>query len=179
MKNNDGTVEIENNEETGEASTQAAENSQTEGKENVESEVQKMADAIVAKKLKGMPTKEELKAFKEWQDSQKTEVEKQNELTQKMTDTKLENDKLKQRLAVADADVSKEFRDFVRFTVSEMEGDFEDNLQEFLKANPKYLQKEEVATETSKTNGVATKKIGNNAEDGVEAILKAKHPDLF
>ncbi|MEG2428891.1 MAG: hypothetical protein RSA99_00755 [Oscillospiraceae bacterium] len=43
-------------------------------------EAQKIADAMVAKKLKGMPTKEELKAFKDWQDTQKTTEQKQQDL---------------------------------------------------------------------------------------------------
>lgn len=119
----------------------------------------------------------DLKKYKEWEESQKTETQKQTELTQQITETKQENEKLKQKLAVANADVSKEFRDFVRFTVSEMEGDFEDNLEEFLKSNPKYLQTSK-EVETPQSNGVATKKISNNADDGVTAILKAKHPDI-
>ena len=118
-----------------------------------------------------------MKKYKEWEESQKTETQKQTELTQQITETKQENEKLKQKLAVANADVSKEFRDFVRFTVSEMEGDFEDNLEEFLKSNPKYLQTSK-EVETPQSNGVATKKISNNADDGVTAILKAKHPDI-
>lgn len=119
----------------------------------------------------------DLKKYKEWEESQKTEAQKQTELTQQITETKQENEKLKQKLAVANADVSKEFRDFVRFTVSEMEGDFEDNLEDFLKSNPKYLQTSK-DVETPQSNGVATKKISNNADDGVTAILKAKHPDI-
>ena len=39
---------------------------------DIEAKAQKIADAMVAKKMKGMPTKEELKAFKDWQESQKT-----------------------------------------------------------------------------------------------------------
>lgn len=43
---------------------------------DIKAEAQKLADAIVAKKLKGMPSKEEVKAFHEWKESQKTEAEK-------------------------------------------------------------------------------------------------------
>lgn len=43
---------------------------------DVKAEAQKIADAIVAKKLKGMPSKEEVKAYHEWKESQKTEAEK-------------------------------------------------------------------------------------------------------
>ena len=57
-----------------------------------------------------------------------------------------------------------------------MEGDFEDNLKDYLKENPQFLISK---VEAPKSNGVATKKISDDADDGVTAILKAKHPDLF
>lgn len=44
--------------------------------EDVKSEAQRIADAMVAKKLKNMPSKEELAAFRKWQDDQKTEAER-------------------------------------------------------------------------------------------------------
>ena len=132
----------------------------------------------VARKTRNVPSKEELKAFNEWKESQKTEEDKKNEIL-------LENETLKKQLAyaenksvVANAGVDSKFQKFVLSEVSEMEGDFEDNLKDYLKENPQFLvQSKEI--ETPKTNGVATKKIGNDAEDGVTAILKAKHPDLF
>lgn len=43
---------------------------------DVKAEAQKIADAMVARKMKNMPSKEELKAFHEWQEAQKTEAEK-------------------------------------------------------------------------------------------------------
>ena len=131
----------------------------------------------VARKTRNVPSKEELKAFNEWKESQKTEEDKKNEIL-------LENETLKKQLAyaenksvVANAGVDSKFQKFVLSEVSEMEGDFEDNLKDYLKENPQYLIQEEV--ETPKTNGVATKKISDDADDGVTAILKAKHPDLF
>lgn len=44
--------------------------------EDVKSEAQKIADAMVAKKLKNMPTKEELAEYRKWKDEQKTESER-------------------------------------------------------------------------------------------------------
>lgn len=174
----DQTVEETKIEGTGEADTQTADNKQNEETVDVKTEAQKIADGIVAKKMKGMPTKEELKAFKEWQESKKTEAEKQTELTQNNVDLKNQNLLLSQKLAVVNADVNKEYRDFVQFTVSQMEGEFEDNLDTFLKENPKYLQSKETV-EMPKTTGVAVQKINENADSGVNAILKAKHPELF
>ena len=57
-----------------------------------------------------------------------------------------------------------------------MEGEFEDNLKDYLKENPQFLISK---VETPKSNGVATQKISDDADDGVTAILKQKHPDLF
>ena len=129
----------------------------------------------VARKTRNVPSKEELKAFNEWKESQKTEEDKKNEILQ-------ENETLKKQLAyaenksvVANAGVDSKFQKFVLSEVSEIEGDFEDNLKDYLKENPQYLVSK---VETPKTNGVATKKISNDAEDGVTAILKAKHPDI-
>lgn len=44
--------------------------------EDLEAKAQKIADAMLAKKMKNMPSKEELQAFKKWQDEQKTEAER-------------------------------------------------------------------------------------------------------
>ena len=131
----------------------------------------------VARKTRNLPNKEDLKAFNEWKESQKTEEDKKNEILQ-------ENETLKKQLVIAEnksvvanAGVDSKFQKFVLSEVSEIEGDFEDNLKDYLKENPQFLIQKEV--EIPKTNGVATKKISENAEDGVTAILKAKHPDLF
>lgn len=136
---------------------------------------QEEVNAMLAKEKKKMPSKEDMKAFNEWKESQKTEEDKKNEIL-------LENETLKKQLliaenksVVANAGVDSKFQKFVLSEVSEMEGEFEDNLKDYLKENPQFLISK---VETPKTNGVATKKIGNEAESGVTAILKAKHPDI-
>lgn len=68
--------------------------------QDVKSEAQKIADAMLAKKLKGMPSKEELKAFKEWQESQKTEEQKQSDAISAAEQAKLAAE---QRAAAAEA----------------------------------------------------------------------------
>ena len=137
---------------------------------------QEEVNAMLAKEKKKMPSKEDMKAFNEWKESQKTEEDKKNEIL-------LENETLKKQLliaenksVVANAGVDSKFQKFVLSEVSEMEGEFEDNLKDYLKENPQFLISK---IETPKTNGVATKKISDDAEDGVTAILKQKHPDLF
>lgn len=57
-------------------SDQEGDDGRKTGEDDVKSQAQKIADAMVAKKLKGMPSKDELAAFKKWQEDQKTETEK-------------------------------------------------------------------------------------------------------
>jgi hypothetical protein len=55
-----------------------------------------------------------------------------------------------------------------------MDGDFEDNLKEYLANNSKFTKKQE-----TKATGVASNNTSIPKESGVSAILKAKHPELF
>ncbi len=172
MENNIETVEDVKIEGTGEKTNVA-----TETKEEVKTitleEAQKMVNSALAKKL---PPKEEMDAFKQWKESQKTEADKQAEtlkeletLRQEKLNTQRENALLKKGINVDDID-------YVMFKVGKMEGEFDENLEVFLKDNPKYLTKDEtkVANTTGvKTNGAVTE------EGGVNAILKQRHPELF
>lgn len=139
-------------------------------KEEAAKEAQKMVDKALARKL---PSKEEMEQFKNWKDSQKTETEKQAEILEglkklegEVATKSQENFLLKQ--GVSDVD-------YVMFKVSKMEGQFEDNVAEFLKDNPKYLK----ADEPLKTTGTSTKGVPTPKEDSVVSILKDKYPDLF
>ncbi len=129
----------------------------------------------VARKTRNLPSKEDLKAFNEWKESQKTETEKSLEKDKKIETLEKQLAYAENKSVVANAGVDSKFQKFVLSEVSEIEGDFEDNLKDYLKENPQFLISK---VETPKTNGVATKKIGNEAESGVTAILKAKHPDI-
>ena len=172
MENNIETVEDVKVEGTGEKTNVA-----TEQKVEVEmiskEEAQKMVNSALAKKL---PPKEEMEAFKQWKESQKTEADKQAEtlkeletLRQEKLNTQRENALLKKGVNVDDID-------YVMFKVGKMEGEFDDNLVEFLKENPKFTAKEEKSV--ASTTGVKTSGV-DNKDSGVTAILKAKHPELF
>lgn len=129
----------------------------------------------INKKYEGV----DLKKYKEWEESQKTETEKQAELTKNLTNITNENASLKQENEVLKSGVNVEDVDYVLFKVSKMEGEFEDNLKDFLKENPKYLQAQDTVTTENQDSGIAVSKISTNAESGVSAILKQKHPELF
>ena len=148
---------VEGNEETGKVETQTTEK-QNEGTEvDVKAEAQKMADAMLAKKMKGMPTKEEIKAFKEWQETQKTAEQKQAEKETEYQKTLTEKENLEQENKVLKAGVKTDDVDYVVFKVSKMEGEFEENLEKFLNENPKYLTQEQEQKSTS--NGVHVQKV--------------------
>lgn len=144
-------------------------------KEEVKTFTQDEVNAMLAKEKKKMPSKEDLKAFNEWKESQKTESEKQLEKDKKIEALEKQLTYAENKSVVANAGVDSKFQKFVLSEVSELEGDFEDNLKDYLKENPQFLISK---VETPKSNGVATKKISEDADDGVTAILKAKHPDI-
>ena len=118
----------------------------------------------------------DLKKYKEWEDSQKTETEKSLEKDKKIEALEKQLAYAKNESVVANAGVDAKFQKFVLSEVSELEGELEGNMKDYLKENPQFLINK---VETPKTNGVATKKISDDADDGVTAILKQKHPDLF
>ncbi len=165
------TVENEIVEGTGENKVAT----EKESVNNVELDAQKIADAMVAKKLKDMPSKEELKAYKEWKESQKTESEKQAEALKELETLRQEKLNTQRENALLKKGINEEDIDYVMFKVGKMEGEFDENLVEFLKENPKFTTKEEtkVVTTGVKTSGV------ENKDSGVTAILKQKHPELF
>lgn len=150
--------------------------SQNEPKTFTQEEVNAMilkAENKVNKKYEGV----DLKKYKEWEESQKTEAEKHQDVLNENQSLKNRITELENMSVVANAGVDSKFQKFVLSEISK-EGNFEDNLKEYLKNNPQYLQSI-TTVETPKTTGVAVQKINDNADTGVSAILKAKHPELF
>lgn len=150
--------------------------SQNEPKTFTQEEVNAMilkAENKVNKKYEGV----DLKKYKEWEESQKTETEKHQDVLNENQSLKNRITELENMSVVANAGVDSKFQKFVLSEISK-EGNFEDNLKEYLKNNPQYLQST-TTVETPKTTGVAVQKINENADTGVSAILKAKHPELF
>ena len=133
---------------------------------------QEEVNTMLKKERKGLPSKEELAEFKKWKDSQKTDEEKTAE-------KEAEHEKLKQDLSEKDKTIAmyengvdKKYMDFVIFTVSKMEGDFNENLKTFLKENANYLTQKEDA----KATGIPVKTV-TSKRSGVADILAKKHPE--
>ena len=78
-------------------------------------------------KTKGIPSKEELKAYNEWKESQKTAEEKNAERERQTQELTNERDNLKRE----------------NLLLRKVEGEFEENLDDFLKDNSKFLAKDE------------------------------------
>ena len=170
------TAENKDVEGAGNVDTQTTNQNEGQAEIDIKAEAQKIADAMVAKKMKNMPSKEELKAFKDWQESQKTAEQKQAEKDAEYQKTLNELNTLKQTNAILSAGVNKDDADYVLFKVGKMEGEFEENLAKFLKDNPKYL-KQELEIIEPKATGAPVKSISSN-NDGVLGILASKHPDM-
>ena len=178
MEEKTDEVVEKNNEELGKADTQTAE-------QNVEVKAEKLftqeeLDDIVktrlAKERKKLPSKEELQAYNTWKDSQKTAEEKQAELKaeyEKKDDliSNLQKQNAILKLGINDEDEI----DYIIFKVSKMEGDFDENLNEFIQKNPKFINKGEVE---HKATGIPVQTISSTENDGVLAILKSKHPEI-
>lgn len=174
MEKENQNVETEQTESTEKVDTQTTD--QKEEKTFTQEEVNTIVQERLDKEKKKMPSKDELKEFNEWKESKKTDAEKQAEVLK-------ENETLKNRIleleniqVVANAGVDSKFQKFVFSEVSELEGEFEDNLKDYLKNNPQFLQ---TTASTPQNTGVAVNKFQNESESGVTAILKAKHPESF
>lgn len=146
------------------------------GKVFTQDEVNALVESRLARAKKQMPSKDELDAFKKWQESQKTEAEKNAQREQELQLTLSEKETLKRENLVLRSGVSYDDADYVLFKVSKVSGDFEDNLKTFLTDNPKFLNN---SITVSKNTGVLSKTISNNEDDGVLSILRKKYPDIL
>ena len=137
-------------------------------------EVNAIVKERLAKAQKGIPSKEELTKYNEWKESQKTQQDKYDELLKndaekETTISNLKKENLVLKSGITDSDEIE----FIVYKVSKMDGDFEDNLKQYLADNPKHIKEEPKAT------GMENKSTQVVKESGVSAILKAKHPNLF
>ncbi|MBP5694460.1 MAG: hypothetical protein J6X03_03280 [Bacilli bacterium] len=162
-----------------ETETTATENVENNSAEVVKTFTQDEVNAIVKERLakaqKGIPSKEELTKYNEWKESQKTQQDKYDELIKNDAekDSTISNLK-KENLVLKSGVTNTDEIEFIIYKVSKMDGDFEDNLKQYLADNPKHIKKEE-----TKATGVQSNNSTVARESGVSAILKAKHPELF
>lgn len=174
MEENKTTVEDVKVEETGKTVTQTEQ--KTEEKTFTQEEVNSMLKKEkqkAEKKYEGI----DIAKYNEWVESQKTAEQKQAEKEAEYQKVVNELNTLKNTNAILEAGVDKEFVKFISFEVSQMEGEFDENLAKFLQDNPKYLKGEELKTE-QKATGAPVKTLSSNSNDGVLGILAQKHPNI-
>jgi len=145
------------------------EGQQTETQDN-KTFSQEDVDKLIGERLKRerskMPAKEDLEAFKEWKKSQQTEQERLAEERKQFEALQGELTQLKNEKAVLKSGVSSDYADFVSFKVGQMEGDFEDNLDSFLKDNPQYSKSANNTTPTTPAGGQKIKnEVGKINDD--------------
>ena len=96
-------------------------------------------------------------------------VKKDGEKDNTISNLKKENEILK--AGVNDPDDVE----FILYKVGKMDGDFSENLKNYLADTPKYTKKQE-----TKATDVENKSSSSIArESGVMAILKSRHPENF
>lgn len=147
---------------------------------DVQAQAQKIADAMVAKKLKAMPTKDELKAFKDWQEAQKTPEQKENEellkLKQEAESYKAKAMAYENEKTVIKSGVSTDFAEFVAYQAGKSvtdEVDFGTALKAYLVANPQYTKEQTQPFKSGLPQGQGQTKVG-----GVEEAFLKKNPNL-
>ena len=162
--------------ETATTTTDQVENKNAEVvKTFTQEEVNGIVKDRLAKAQKGIPSKEELAKYNEWKESQQSQQEKYDNLVKNSNEKDNTISTLEKENAVLKAGITDQDEiEFICYKVGKMDGDFKENLTQYLADNPKYTKKQE-----TKATGVETKPQTAPQDTGVTAILKAKHPELF
>ena len=160
---------IEGNNEVVDTKVETTEANKSEEKKFSQDEV----NTLLKKERKGLPSKEELEEFKKWKDSQKTDEEKKAEAETKLKKAEADSSEKDKVITMYKQGVNEKYMDFLLFTVSKMDGDFSDNLANYIKENPEYGK---AIKEESKATGIPVKTIATQ-RSGVADILAKKHPE--
>lgn len=144
----------------------------TEAKKEEKTFTQEEVNAMLAKEKGKMPDKEELQAFNEWKESQKTAEQKRQEEIIKNQNLENDNNYKTQIIEIMKKGFDYENAEFVQFKLSKMDGDFEENLESYIKTHSSTKEeKKSISTGFSmnKTNTVVSedkayldKKYANN-----------------
>lgn len=143
------------------------------GKTFTQADVDRIVADRLSRERKNQPSAERMKAFEEWEKSQKTEAEKAEETARELSEAKATAEALRHENAVIKAGVNADDVDYVLFKVGKMEGDFGDNLKKFLEGNPKYT-----AEPTKRLPDTKHEPSRSDNMDGVEAAFRKRNPDL-
>ena len=173
---NKETVENNNVEETGNSGTQATQNKDEETKSFSQDEVNTLLKKEKEKYSKKMPDEKTYKAFKKWQEDQKTDAQKNAEKETEYENTKKQLSETQKELAVYKAGVNNsDDVEFVTFKVSKIEGDFQENLNKFLKENPKYLGETKIVKKVGSSLNLSgkTTKTGSETNQTMNDLIRS------
>lgn len=117
-------------------------------------------DRIVSERLnrerKNQPSETELKEFREWKKTNKTEAEQKEELQRNYDRAVKELNTLKAQAKVVNAQCKAEFAEFVTAQIMSIEGDIDKNIADYKKTHPQYFAdtpSAKVATAAVMTSG--------------------------
>ena len=175
MEENKTQEVVEEKTETTEPKEEAkAEEPKKEEKTFTQDEVNEIVKTRLAKEKKGIHSKEELQEFTNWKESQKTEAEKQAEKEKENQEVVAERDNLRRENLLLKKGVNDDDLDYVLFKVSKLEGNFEENLTQYLADNPKYLKSYEEPKKTVDLGGEHSEESPNDDDEFVKKIMGIK-----
>ena len=167
---------------TEETSNDSTEDDETDKEEKTftQAEVDNLIKERLKREKKGQPSKEELKAFKEWQESQKTEEEKKNdklaEAEKKAKDSEAKASNLELKLKCFEAGVSKDSVDDVvalaKAYVNE-DTSIEEAIATIVKKYPQFKESEDKGGSWGQKHNNSSKKIS-----GVEEAFRKMNRHL-
>ena len=145
-----------------------------------QAEFDKALKSALAKKL---PPKEEMEQYRKWRESQQTMEEKMSNLRVKNSELTKELESLRHENLVIKSGVEKEAVEFVQYKVERMDGDFEDNLQDYLKEHKKYVTPKTTVVEAAEHRAKPKAGISKKELDSMDYVertkYKAEHPDEY
>lgn len=142
----------------------------TEENGGVKTFTQEEVNALLAKEKKKIPDAKELEAFKNWQESQKTDEQKRQEELIKIQKLESENNLKAQMVEIMKQGVDYETAEFIQFKLSKMDGDFSSNLETYLTENKAKFTKEKEKAVT--TTGFSQSKTNTNIDTNKDYLDK-------
>ena len=129
--------EVQTNVETETTATNVENNSAEVVKTFTQEEVNGIVKERLAKAQKGIPSKEELAKYNEWKESQKSQQDKYDDLVKNSNEKDNTISILEKENAVLKAGITDDDEiEFICFKVGKMDGDFKENLTQYLAYNP-------------------------------------------
>lgn len=131
---------------------------------------QEQVNAMLAKEKSKMPSKEELQAFNQWKESQKTAEQKQKEELIRIQNLESNSNTQAQIISIMKNGIDYETAEFIQFKLSKIDGDFDTNLEAYLAENRNKFTKEE--TKKAVTTGFSQGKINTSLDTNKDYLDK-------